>query len=65
VKLDNIHSVGTACATTVQEHQGKIYLRYSHVNVYKLITEKTTALRGGHLLAIGDRIAYQQIQLFE
>jgi hypothetical protein len=51
--LDNTYSVGTACAMTVQEHQRRIYLRYSHVNTYKLNTERTTTLRGGHLLAVG------------
>jgi hypothetical protein len=53
------------CAKTAQKHQGKMYLRYSHVNLYKLNTEKTTTLRGGYLLVIGDRRAYQQTRLLQ
>jgi hypothetical protein len=61
VALANTYSVGTACAMTVQE-QRKIYSLYSHENLYKLNTERKT-LRDGHLLAIGDHIAYQQTWL--
>jgi hypothetical protein len=31
---------------------------------YKLNTEETTTLRGGHLLAVGDLSAYQQTRLY-
>jgi hypothetical protein len=60
VVLDNTYSVGTACATTVQNVKEVIYLLYSQVNTYKLNTEETTTLRDGHLLAVGDLRAYQQ-----
>jgi hypothetical protein len=43
----------------------RIYLLYSHVNIYKLNTEKTTTLRGGRLLAIGDRRVYQQTRFLD
>jgi hypothetical protein len=38
VVLDNTYSVGTACAMTVQNVKERIYLRYSHVNLYELNT---------------------------
>jgi hypothetical protein len=60
VILNNTYSVGTACATTVQNVKEIIYLHYSGVNIYKLNTEKSTTLKDGHLLATGDRRAYQQ-----
>jgi hypothetical protein len=45
VILDNTYSVGTACATTVQNVKEITYLLYSQVNIYKLNTEKTTTFR--------------------
>jgi hypothetical protein len=60
VVFDNTYSVGTACATTVQNVKEIIYLLYSQVNTYKLNTEETMTLRGGQQLAVGDLSAYQQ-----